>query len=219
LGKMVALQNAPGISVNHEHGMLPGIEEDGIGGFGADAVNGEELLPENGGGRAKHFRKRTLVGSPEKTYEGFQLARFLAEVAGGANQAGQAGGGDALDGDGGEQLLAAEIADGARDVGPTGVLRKDCANDDFEAGSSRPPVLRTVSPEQCVIVRLQDVRGLQHSRGDLVAQGFRAGRRKLSEDWQNAVCRHLLCKIATPWEQVKKEALSRGAGPVRGDRY
>jgi hypothetical protein len=45
-----------------------------------------------------------------------------------------------------------------------------------------------------------------------VAQGFRAGRRKLSEDWQNAVCRHLLCKIATPWEQVKKEALSRGAG-------
>jgi hypothetical protein len=26
------------------------------------------------------------------------------------------------------------------------------------------------------------------------------------------VCRHLLCKIATPWEQVKKEAVSRGVG-------
>src|SRR5208337_973592 len=77
MGEMVALQNAPGISVHHEHRVLPGVEEDGIGGFGTDAVNGEELLPEDGGGRAKHFRERTVVSSPEEQYEGFKLAGLL----------------------------------------------------------------------------------------------------------------------------------------------
>src|SRR5208337_4787435 len=216
MGDMVALQNAPGISVNHEHRVLPGVEEDGIGGFGADAVNGEELLPENGGRRAKHFRKRALVGVPQETYKRFQLPRLLAEVAGGANPPGQAGGRDAFDGDRGEQFLAAQIADGAFDVAPAGVLREDGSNNDFEAGSSRPPVLRAVRPEQCIIVGLEDVRGLQHSRRDRVAQGIRAGRGKLPEDWQNAVCRHLHCKIATPWEQVKNQTLSRGVGACSG---
>jgi len=76
LGKMVALQNAPGISVNHEHGMLPGIEEDGIGGFGADAVNGEELLPENGGGRANIFVSEPWWAARRKRTKAFSLRAF-----------------------------------------------------------------------------------------------------------------------------------------------
>ena len=60
-GKMVSLKDAPGVSVHDKDRMFPGVEQDGIGGFGADAVNGEKLFPEGGCGSAKHSVQRTMV--------------------------------------------------------------------------------------------------------------------------------------------------------------
>jgi len=71
--------------------------------FGADAVNGEELLPRTAVD-VEHFRKRTLVAARRKRTKAFSL-RASGEVAGGANQAGQAGGGDALDATGESNFL------------------------------------------------------------------------------------------------------------------
>jgi len=88
----------------------------------------------------------------EKADEGFQLFRFLAEVAGRANELGEFGEWDYFDGAGREELRTAEVGDGRFDVGPCGVLDQDGADDDLEAGAAGPPVLRAVGGEESVVV-------------------------------------------------------------------
>lgn len=79
-------------------------------------------------------------------------------------------GGNAFDGGGSEQFFTAQGGNGALDVGPTGVLSEDGADDDLEAGLAGPPELRAMSAEQSVIVK-RDVTGGRR----LVRSGMRWG--------------------------------------------
>jgi len=64
-------------------------------------------------------------------------------------------GGNGADGGWREELSGAKIGDSAFDVFPGSVLGKDCADDDFEAGTAGPPVLRAVSDEEGMVVGVE----------------------------------------------------------------
>ena len=53
-GQGVAFEEAAGVGVNDENGVAACIEEDGVGGFRADAVDREEFVAEFLCGSAKH---------------------------------------------------------------------------------------------------------------------------------------------------------------------
>ena len=50
----MALENAAGVSIHNEDGVVACVKKDGVGGFGADAVDGEELRAQSCGGSAEH---------------------------------------------------------------------------------------------------------------------------------------------------------------------
>ena len=114
----VAFEDAASVSVDDENRMGGGVEKDGIGSFGANAVNGEELSAECLRFGAEHSCERTAVFMAHKADEGFELSCFLAKVAGRANKFFEALCGDAFDGPRGQEFFAAEIADAGLDVGP-----------------------------------------------------------------------------------------------------
>ena len=49
MGVTVAFQDATSVGVDYEYGMFAGVEEDGVGGFRADAAKGEKLSAKNVG--------------------------------------------------------------------------------------------------------------------------------------------------------------------------
>lgn len=63
----VAGKNALGVGVNDKDVFMASVEKDGISGFRSDAVNGEELFAQLGGGSAKHARKRAGILPAEET--------------------------------------------------------------------------------------------------------------------------------------------------------
>jgi hypothetical protein len=50
---VVAFQDAPGVGVHYENRVFAGVEENGVGGFRADAAHAEELIAHNGGWSVK----------------------------------------------------------------------------------------------------------------------------------------------------------------------
>jgi len=148
----VALEDAAGVSVHDENGMIACIEENGVGGFRADAMDGEELLPQSFCGNAEHSRERTRKLLLDEAREGLQLFGFLAKVAGRADESGKTRRGDVQHCGDREEFLAAEIGDGALDVGPGSVLREDGADDDFEARAAGPPVLGAIGRHEGFII-------------------------------------------------------------------
>ena len=143
-GELMTLEHAPRVGVNHEDRVLAGVEENGIRGFRADAVDREELLAQNRRNCAEHFSKRSVVFVAQKARECFQRPGFLAKVAGRTDQAREARRGKRGDGVGREKFPAAQIADGQLDVGPGSILRQNSADDDLETRSAGPPALRTM---------------------------------------------------------------------------
>ena len=57
----VTFENAAGVRVNHKHWMVTRIKKDGVGGFRADTVNGEQLFAKDGSWSPKHSREGTAV--------------------------------------------------------------------------------------------------------------------------------------------------------------
>ncbi len=80
------------------------------------------------------FELRQVAGVivEEPVEEVFEAAGFNIEVAGGADEGGEAFYGHSVEAFGVEAVGAFEVADGFFDVGPVGVLGEDCAGDDFE---------------------------------------------------------------------------------------
>ena len=76
----------------------------------------------------------------------------MAEVARRAKQLRELRRARAQYGGGRKQASAAQVGDGAFDVGPGSVLSEDGADDDFETSAAGPPVLRAVSGEKRVEV-------------------------------------------------------------------
>jgi len=148
----VAQQHAARVGVHDEDGMIAGIEQDGIGSFGADAVEFQQLCSKLSGRLGEHARERAGILAVEESDEGLEIARFLAEVAGGTHQRFEfiernlAHGADA------EAAGASQICHGFFHVAPVGVLRKVGADDDFKARAGRPPVLRAIAGEESGVI-------------------------------------------------------------------
>ena len=153
MSQAVAFEDAPGVGVDHEDGVVAGVEKDGVSGLRSNAVDGKQLLAQFDGWRREEPMERALVVDAKKCDEGFELASFLAEVAGRADQRGEAGERNAFDRGGSEQAFEAKIGDGAFDVGPAGVLGENSADDDFETSAAGPPELGAVGGQHGFEVR------------------------------------------------------------------
>jgi hypothetical protein len=151
--KAVALEHATRIGVDHEYGTLSGIKKNGVSRFRPDAVYSEKLFAHRR--RPKHFCQRALVLFPEKANESFQLLCLLPEVPRGANQLSQASQRNCFNGVRCEQSLASKVSNAGFDIGPGGVLREDCADDDFKTCPSWPPVLRAVRRKKHIVIQAQ----------------------------------------------------------------
>jgi hypothetical protein len=150
--QIVAFEDAARVGIDNEDEVPASIEEDGVGGFRADAVDGEELITQSCGRGGEETVERAAVIFIKKSDEGLEGFALLAEIARGAEVLGERGARDAVDGGRGEKLCRAKVGNGAFGIFPGGVLREDGADDDLEAGTAGPPVLRTMSSEQCVVV-------------------------------------------------------------------
>src|ERR1700685_1993682 len=80
-------ENAPSIGIHHENRMIAGVEKDGIGGFGADAIQIEEFFSKSFCRPRQQSRQRASVFLVQKHDEKFQPPGLLTEITGGTNQA------------------------------------------------------------------------------------------------------------------------------------
>src|SRR5215469_1701062 len=146
----MTFENAPGIGVHDKDRVVPCIEKDGVGGFRADAVHAKYLFAKLRRWGAEHGFQRAAVVFAEKAHKGFELAGFLPEIAGGADEAGEFCERRLFNGARTKQPRGAQIGDGARSVGPRSVLHQDRSDDDLERGAARPPALLAMSGEKSI---------------------------------------------------------------------
>ena len=120
-------------------------------------------------------------------------------------------GGDGADGGWREELSGAKIGDSAFDVFPGSVLGKDCADDDFEAGTAGPPVLRAVGGEEGMVV------GEERGETRWLRDGNTAERGRYGGDHlrQRGGLGHLKGTIARAAGQVKKWGVTRRERSLR----
>jgi hypothetical protein len=139
--EVVSFEDAASVGVNDEDRVLPGVEQDGVSGFWANAAKTEKLLAKDFRGRGEEAIERAVVFNEEKISEGLESFGLLAVVAGRAEARGELRGRDLTDCLWRQEFLVTEIGDNAFDVFPGRVLSQDGANDNFETGAARPPVL------------------------------------------------------------------------------
>jgi len=150
--KPVAREDAAGVGVDDEDFALEGVEEDGVGGLGADAVDLEEL-PAEGGGAGSAERPNNAVGEPgmEPVEEAAEAAGLDVEVSHGPDEAAEEGVGAGSEAVRVHEVGALEPGDGAFDVGPTRVLGEDGADHDLERRVPGPPALGAEGLEEAII--------------------------------------------------------------------
>ena len=64
--KIVAFEDAARVGVDYEYWMLTGVENDGVGGFGADSADRQELNAQNCDGSGEEVVQRAEVILVEK---------------------------------------------------------------------------------------------------------------------------------------------------------
>jgi hypothetical protein len=175
----VAFENATSVGVDYEYGMSAGVEKDGVGGFRADAGQLQELIAKDCGGSSEKAGEGAAVRVEKKVYERLNRFGFLPEVAGRAEKLGQSRCANTTDGLWREHACAAQVANGALDVGPGSVLREDGADDNFETSSAGPPVLRAIGCEECVEIRARHKGRRKFGRRSFDGDGSRLGERKV----------------------------------------
>ena len=83
-----AINDMAGVGVNDEGRLAGGVEDDGIGCFLADAVDGEELLAEVAGFVAEKLVQVILVVLSQPVDQGLELECLGVVVAGGVDEGG-----------------------------------------------------------------------------------------------------------------------------------
>ncbi len=136
----VAGEDAAGIDIDDEDGVVAGIEEDVVGGLGADAVECQEFFAQFTEGALGEVGHVTSVVGDEVFRKDAESFGLLPEVTGGAECGFEGGGIDIEEGLGRKEVLVFEVLDGSFDVGPGGVLGEDGADGDFEGAVAGPPV-------------------------------------------------------------------------------
>src|ERR1700687_378635 len=83
---LVALQNAPRVSVHDEDRVIAGIQKNRVCGLWPHTIEREQFVAEFSRWPCEHPLKRSVVALIEKTHKSFQPLRFLPEVTRRANQ-------------------------------------------------------------------------------------------------------------------------------------
>src|SRR5258708_28735803 len=112
MGESVALQNSARVSIDNKNGMIAAVQQNGVGGFGANAVQRQQLSAQLLGRLREHVLQRAAVSLIEILNENLQLARFLAEVSGRAHQIFQLPDRDLANSLHAHQTFAAQLNDG-----------------------------------------------------------------------------------------------------------
>jgi hypothetical protein len=174
----MAFKDATSVGVDYENGMFAGVEKNAVGGFRADATQLQELIAEDCGGCSEKAREGAAVRAEKKVYEGLKRFGFLPEVAGGAEKLRESRGTNAAESFRRKHACIAQVADGAFDVGPGSILREDGADNNFQAGPARPPVLGAMSLEERVKIRARHKRWRKSGR--FSSDGLWLSRRKIA---------------------------------------
>ncbi len=187
----VALQNSARVSIDNKNGMIAAIQQNGVGGFGANAVQRQQLSAQLLRRLREHALQRAAVSLIEILNENLQLARFLAEVSGRAHQIFQLPDRDLANSLHAQQTFAAQVNDGFFYIRPCGVLGKIGAYDDLEPRLGRPPVLGTPAGEHSSVVvndfRLDGYRG--HAISAVQSDGTGPTCRRLPGTVDNSIVR------------------------------
>src|SRR5882724_9769470 len=88
----------------------------------------------------------------KKFNEGLESFGLLAEVTGRTKELRELGRRNGTDRVRRKQSCGSQVSNGAFDVGPGSVLGENRADDDFKAGTARPPMLRPMSSQQGIEV-------------------------------------------------------------------
>ncbi len=72
----MAVEDSPRVSIHHEDRMIAGIEQNGIGRLGADAVQIEQFFAKFRRGTREQLRQRAFVPLVQKRDEKFQSLAF-----------------------------------------------------------------------------------------------------------------------------------------------
>src|SRR5665811_2443860 len=73
----VPIQDATRVGVHNEDGMIPGVEQDRVCGFGADTVQAEQFLAKLAGRSREQMIQRAAICRVEEGNERFEPLRFL----------------------------------------------------------------------------------------------------------------------------------------------
>lgn len=137
----MAVADAPGVGVDNKNRQFESIEENAVGGFGANAIDLQQRVPQDSKwGMAGVLR---IVFLPPAT-EMPETAGLETVKAGRGQQGGQS-----FVRQGRQRRLfqasgVFEVGDGSRGIVPVGVLGQHGADCHFPGSFGRPPVLRAV---------------------------------------------------------------------------
>src|SRR5579872_695901 len=79
-------QNSFGVSIDSKYRIVAGVKQNGIGGFGAYAVERQQFYPQLHGWRSKHPLERASIATIQKFDESLEPSSFLAEITGRPDQ-------------------------------------------------------------------------------------------------------------------------------------
>jgi hypothetical protein len=142
LDETVPEQDAFGVGIDHEHGVVEPIAEDGVGGLLADPVNCEKGLSEAIGRLSAHPNPVAAPLPDKPAGDALQALGFDVEMADGPEMTRQPVAAETGDSPQiAPETCAVEIGQSALDVRPARVLRQHRA-DDHVGGivAARPPV-------------------------------------------------------------------------------
>src|SRR5271165_2402015 len=166
-------KNTPRVSVHDKHGMIPGIQQNRVGGLRPDTVKGEELCAEFGCRYGKHPRKRSAKLVIEKSDKRFQPPCFLPEVACGANEFLQLRLRSAPDSRDRQKPRFTKIAESLLNIYPRRILGQVRPHDHLKARLRRPPMLASPRGKQTEVVSANRVvLGLSHGQYEEQASQF-----------------------------------------------
>jgi hypothetical protein len=140
----MTLEDAFGVGIDHKTVMDAGVEENAVGGFAADAVDGEQTGAHGGRVAGQQSVEIGIEVRDEHPEEVAQPPGLDVEVAGRPDELGQLPLRQGKQRAGFQHARAFEIGDGLLDIGPGGVLRENGSDGHFERRLARPPAQVTV---------------------------------------------------------------------------
>ena len=150
-GQAEAAEDAPGVGVDDKDRPLGGVEDYGVRGLRADAVNGKELLAKGGGIKGKKRPQVAAVSGVESVSEGLKLYRLCIVIAGGADKVGQPIEREIMKRNRGQCACRLEVGNSLLNIGPRRRLGEDGPHDDLKEFVCGPPMLRTIAGEEAMI--------------------------------------------------------------------